>query len=293
MPWCPEWSFCNISVHMDCGMTMCTPWSNNPFWIDSSVEHALNCLTGPCSLLGQPSYKTETIICNKSSSCACCNCCKHLSATGKLFKMRFTYLANFHQFYRSALMKTKMKICNDKFFTWYPSNGELKSIIRTCWIQIGRSSKFLEVKSGNRGLWFVSSWKFMPSKYSAKWSHAQVWARASFSICEYYCYVGVRDLKMNDTCYHPPLGYFCVSTLPKHNLRHPLIPLCWLKDCEELILWVNWPIVLFTQMLFIDLDPRSKDSWQNSNLTMVLSLWTSLEQTYSSDLTFQCKVSPL
>lgn len=92
MPWCPEWSFYNISVCIKCGVTMHNPQSNKPFWTDSSGIHVLNCLTGSCGLHGQPSLENrDNNLQVLSSSCAFHSCIKHLSVAGKLFKMRLTY----------------------------------------------------------------------------------------------------------------------------------------------------------------------------------------------------------
>ena len=68
---------------------------------------------------------------------------------------------------------SRYSICDDKFFTWYVYWNLIKHLLY-CWIWTGRSSKFLEVNSGTRGLWSVSSWKFIASKYSPKYSHTQL-----------------------------------------------------------------------------------------------------------------------
>ena len=73
-----------------------------------------------------------------------------------------------------------------------------RRIRRGC-IRGGTSFSARFVRSGTSGLWSVSSMMDLPRIYPLHRSHAQVKARASFSICAYLHSTGVSALDMNTT----------------------------------------------------------------------------------------------
>ena len=75
------------------------------------------------------------------------------------------------------------------------------SIILNLWMQAGSYSKFLP-KRESSGLWLVSTLKCKPIRYSLNLSHAQVIAKAYFSIWVYFPSVGVNDLDAYVTGFH-------------------------------------------------------------------------------------------
>lgn len=65
---------------------------------------------------------------------------------------------------------------------WQMLNEYFINLILNLWILGGSSSKFFKPNSGTNGLWSVSMRMSFPRMKSLNFSHAQVVARASFSI---------------------------------------------------------------------------------------------------------------
>ena len=75
---------------------------------------------------------------------------------------------------------------------WLATLANLRRNRRTCG---GRLSKCLVLSNGTNGLWSVSTRNDRPRMYILNFSHAQVVARASFSICAYLFSVSESNLE--------------------------------------------------------------------------------------------------
>ena len=79
----------------------------------------------------------------------------------------------------------------------YVANSKLNlnmCIQKRCIHSAAASNGLLSDNRYMSGLRSLCAWKCIPTKYSAKSSHAHVMLRAFFSICEYRFWVSVNDL---------------------------------------------------------------------------------------------------